>query len=67
MTLGYNGKGFGSEIVITTNDGGHTTTLASYDTFDTGLYYSPELFPAKISVAYDSKKTKGGDDNDSTD
>jgi len=62
LTLGYNGDGFGGGIVIASNDGDVGTV--GYDTFGVGAYYTPESFPATISVAYDTKdpETGGGDD-----
>jgi len=62
LTLGYNGDGFGGGIVIASNDGDVGTV--GYDTFGVGAYYTPESFPATISVAFDSKdpETGGGDD-----
>ena len=65
FTLGYDGEGFGGGIVVATNDGEDTTTTAGYDTFGAGVYYTPESFPATISVAYDSKDPEAG--NNSTD
>jgi hypothetical protein len=62
LTLGYNGDGFGGGLVIASNDGDVGTV--GYDTFGVGAYYTPESFPATISVAYDTKdpETGGGDD-----
>jgi len=57
VTLGYNGDGFGGGLVIASNDGEAGTT--GYDTFGGGIYYSPESFPATISVAYDTKDPEG--------
>ncbi len=57
FTLGYNGEGFGGGLVIASNDGEAGTT--GYDTFGGGIYYSPESFPATISVAYDTKDPEG--------
>ena len=65
LTFGYDGEGFGGGIVVATNDGGDSTTTAGYDTFGAGIYYTPESFPATISVAYDSKDPEAG--NNSTD
>jgi len=65
LTFGYDGNGFGGGIVVATNDGDATATTAGYDTFGAGIYYSPESFPATISVAYDSKDPEAG--NNSTD
>ena len=57
LTLGYDGDGFGGGIVIASNDGDVGTV--GYDTFGGGIYYSPESFPATISVAYDTKDPEG--------
>tara|TARA_Y100001968_G_scaffold249887_1_gene234829 strand:+ start:1800 stop:2822 length:1023 start_codon:yes stop_codon:yes gene_type:complete len=65
LTLGYDGEGFGGGIVVASNDGNDTTTTAGYDTFGAGIYYSPESFPATITLAYDSKDPEAG--NNSTD
>ena len=65
FTLGYNGEGFGGGIVFASNDGDDTASTDGYDTFGGGIYYSPESFPATISVAYDSKDPESG--NDETD
>jgi hypothetical protein len=48
LTLGYNGEGFGGGLVIASNDGDVGTV--GYDTFGAGVYYTPESFPATISV-----------------
>jgi len=58
FTLGYDGEGFGGGLVMAINDGGASTT-SGYDTFGGGIYYSPESFPATISVAYDTKDPEG--------
>jgi len=60
FTLGYNGEGFGGGVVLATNDGDGGT--AGYDTFGGGIYYSPESFPATISVAYDTTDPETGAD-----
>jgi hypothetical protein len=60
FTLGYNGEGFGGGVVLATNDGDGGT--AGYDTFGGGFYYSPESFPATISVAYDTTDPETGAD-----
>jgi hypothetical protein len=60
LTLGYNGDGFGGGLVIASNDGDVGT--AGYDTFGAGVYYTPESFPATISVAYDTKDPETGSD-----
>jgi len=60
LTLGYNGDGFGGGLVIASNDGDVGTT--GYDTFGAGVYYTPESFPATISVAYDTKDPESGSD-----
>jgi len=66
FTVGYNGDGFGGGLVLTSNDGdnaiqashggwyGHGNDVGEYDTFGGGIYYSPESFPATISVTYDT-------------
>jgi len=64
FTLGYNGEGWGTGLVIASHDGDNSSTTA-YDTFGGGIYYSPESIPATISVAYDSKDNETG--NDETD
>jgi len=60
FTLGYNGEGFGGGVVMASNDG-DDTTVDGYDTLGAGIYYSPESFPATISVAYDTKDPEGID------
>ena len=60
FTLGYDGDGFGGGLIIATNDGEAGTT--GYDTFGGGIYYSPESFPATISVAYDTTDPEAGAD-----
>jgi len=62
VTFGYNGDGFGGGLVLATNDGDDTTTNDGYDTFGGGIYYSPESFPATISIAYDTKDPETGSD-----
>ena len=57
ITVGYDGDGFGGGVVIASNDGDVGTV--GYDTFGGGIYYSPESFPATISVAYDTKDPEG--------
>jgi len=60
FTLGYNGDGFGGGLVIASGDGDNADDFAAgispgeYNTFGGGIYYSPESFPATISVAYDT-------------
>jgi len=49
FTLGYNGDGFGGGLIVATNDGDGESI--GYDTFGGGIYYSPESFPATISVS----------------
>jgi len=63
FTLGYNGDGFGGGLVIASNDGEGGST--GYDTFGGGIYYSPESFPATISVAYDTKDPEGTGEEES--
>jgi len=64
LTLGYNGDGFGGGLVVASNDGDDTTTAGTgYDTLGFGAYYSPESFPATISVAYDTKDPESGQDS----
>jgi len=65
LTLGYNGDGFGGGLVLASNDGDVGTV--GYDSFGGGIYYSPESFPATISVAYDTKDPETGGGNDETD
>ena len=61
FTFGYNGEGFGGGIVLATNDGhAADTTATAYDTLGAGIYFSPESFPATISLAYDSKDPESG-------
>jgi len=62
LTLGYNGEGFGGGLVLTSQDGDNRAAfldpeapnVGEYNTFGIGVYYSPESFPATISVAYDA-------------
>jgi len=54
FTVGYDGDGFGGGIIVARNDGEGGTDDDDGDTFGVGGYYSPESFPATISVAYDS-------------
>jgi len=61
FTLGYNGDGFGGGLVIASNDGDGTTG-GGYDSVGGGIYYSPESFPATISVAYDTTDPDTGAD-----
>jgi len=68
FTLGYDGDGFGGGLVLAKGDGENADVLrdidgrwGEYDTIGGGIYYSPESFPATISVAYD---TVDGDDLD---
>jgi len=63
FTVGYDGNGFGGGIVVASNDGGDNATTAGYDTFGAGIYYSPESFPATISVAFDSKDPETGENS----
>ena len=60
FTLGYNGDGWGGGLVLATNDG--DGGASGYDTFGGGIYYSPESFPATISVAYDTTDPETGTD-----
>ena len=62
LTLGYNGDGFGGGLVLASNDGDNTSTTLGYDAFGGGIYYTPESFPATISVAYDTKDPETGED-----
>jgi len=62
FTLGYNGDGFGGGLVIASNDGDEVGTETGYDTVGGGFYYSPESFPATISVAYDTIDPDTGED-----
>jgi len=62
FTLGYNSNdGWGGGLVLSSNDGDGTTG-AGYDTFGGGIYYTPESFPATISVTYDSTDPDTGAD-----
>jgi len=64
LTVGYNGDGFGGGLVLASNDGDTSDTVA-YDTFGAGIYYTPDSFDATISVAYDSKDpTTGNSESD---
>jgi len=54
LTLGYNGEGFGGGLVLAHNDGEGATDADDGESFGGGIYYSPESFPATISVAYDT-------------
>ena len=58
LTLGYNGEGWGGGLVLASNDGDSAAT-AGYDSFGGGIYYTPESFPATISVAYDTMDPDG--------
>ena len=58
LTLGYNGEGWGGGLVLASNDGDSAAT-AGYDSFGGGIYYTPESFPATISVAYDTMNPDG--------
>jgi len=60
LTAGYDGDGWGGGFIIASDDG--DTDTSGYDTFGAGLYYSPESFPATISVAYDTKDPESGSD-----
>jgi len=62
LTLGYNGDGFGGGLVVASNDGDDSV---GYDTFGIGAYYTPESFPATISVAYDTKDPEGAVNDES--
>jgi len=59
LTLGYNGTGWGGGLVLANHDGDNAATVG-YDTFGGGIYYTPESFPATISVAYDSQDPDAG-------
>jgi len=54
LTLGYNGDVFGGGLVVTSQDGEGTGENGEYSTLGGGIYFSPESFPATISVAYDT-------------
>ena len=58
LTLGYNGEGWGGGLVLASNDGDSAATVG-YDSFGGGIYYTPESFPATISVAYDTMDPDG--------
>jgi len=65
ITAGYNGDGWGAGLVLASNDG--DVGVTGYDAFGVGMNYSPESFPATISVAYDTKDPEGAANNDETD
>ena len=64
LTLGYNGEGWGGGLVLASNDGDSAAT-EGYDAFGGGIYYTPESFPATISVAYDTMDSDGATNDQS--
>jgi len=62
LTLGYNGEGFGGGLVMASNDGEGWTPEDDGNSFGGGIYYSPESFPATISVAYDTADLDNAND-----
>ena len=61
FTVGYNGDGFGGGLVLASNDGDNEAGTGEYDTFGGGIYYSPESFPATISITYDTVDADDGE------
>jgi len=61
FTAGWNGDEFGGGLVVTSNDGGGTTT--GYDTFGGGVYWTPEAWPTTVSITYDTKDPETGEDS----